>query len=148
MTSTILSKDIFPLDYRPKIDTPVLDLESSFCWKEDNIIFIFPKIDKPFNKKIAVRQNLRVKKELMEMGKLYCMVCDVRNSEPIDKETREYYGSKEAGENLSAFIFIVDSAFSRVIANFFLNLKKATVPIKMFNKVSEAKKWSNKLFLN
>ena len=63
----------------------------------------------------------------------------------MDNETRDFYSSEEASKDLFAFVFVVDSIFSQLIANFFVNLKTMPVPVRMFNKIIKAENWLNDL---
>ena len=136
---------VFPNDFCPDDDSKILDLPASYAWKKDRFIFVYPKPSNVFTRVLAIQQTVIVSEKFFEKGKDYAVICDVRNANQIDKETRDYYSSPEAAKDLFAFVFIVDSIFSQVIANFFINMKTTPIPVRMFNDVAKAENWLNEL---
>ncbi|GEM_PF-5771102 len=136
---------VFPNDFKPGDETKVLDLPSSYIWKKDSFIFVYPKPNTVLTRDLAIQQTAIVSELFFEKENKYAIVCDVRKSNPIDKETRDYYSSPEAAKDLFAFVFIVDSIFSQVIANFFINMKTTPIPVRMFNDINKADNWLNEL---
>ena len=59
----------------------------------------------------------------------------------IDKPARKYLASSEATEGLAATAIIVNSPFSRFLGNFFLEVNKTKMPVKIFSNIPRAKKW-------
>jgi len=136
---------VFPNDFKPDDETKILDLPSSYVWKKDSLIFVYPKPNTFLTRDFAIQQTVIVSELFFEKGNKYAIICDVRKSNPIDKETRDYYSSPEAAKDLFAFVFIVDSIFSQVIANFFINMKATPIPVRMFNDINKADNWLNEL---
>ena len=59
----------------------------------------------------------------------------------IDKPAREYLSSDEATVGLVASAILVNSKFSSFLGNFFLNVNKTKMPVKIFSDISNAEKW-------
>lgn len=59
----------------------------------------------------------------------------------MDKAAREYLASDEAIQGLTASAIIVHSSFSSFLGNFFLNVNKPRIPVKIFYKRAGAEKW-------
>ena len=136
---------VFPEDFCPDENSDVIELPATYVWKKNQLIYIFPKPDKVFNVDLAKEQSRVVSDLFMLTGKKYALICDVRKAKQIDNETRDFYSSEEASKDLFAFVFVVDSIFSQLIANFFVNLKTMPIPVRMFNKISKAENWLNDL---
>ena len=136
---------VFPIDFCPDDNTDIIELPATYVWKKNQLIYIFPKPNKIFNVELAKQQSRAVSDLFMIEGKKYALICDVRKAKQIDNETRDYYSSEEASKDLYAFVFVVDSIFSQLIANFFVNLKTMPIPVRMFNKISKAENWLNDL---
>ena len=109
------------------------------------MIYVFSKPDKVFNVDLAKEQSRVVSDLFMVDGNKYALICDVRKAKQIDNKTRDFYSSEESSKDLFAFVFVVDSIFSQLIANFFVNLKTMPIPVRMFNKISKAEDWLNDL---
>ena len=130
----------FPDDFKPLQGVETFSTESSVNWLHEEILFIYAKsdiehdIDQAKKGKELIRQILN--------DKDVPMICDVRTSIPLNKEVRDFYGTDEGLKNCKSFTFIVDTAFSRVVANFFMGFKKLPIPIRMFSSVKEAIEWS------
>jgi hypothetical protein len=59
----------------------------------------------------------------------------------IAKPAREYLASEEGTRGLLAAAIIVNSPFSQVLGNFFLEVNKTKLPVKIFTNVSRAEAW-------
>ena len=136
---------VFPEDFYPDDNSDVIVLPATYVWKKNQLIYIYPKPNKIFDIKLAKEQTRAVSDLFIVRGKKYALICDVRKAKQIDNETRGYYSSEEASKDLYAFVFIVDSIFSQLIANFFVNLKSMPIPVRMFNNFNKAQNWLNDL---
>jgi hypothetical protein len=63
---------------------------------------------------------------------------DIRNSGPIDRDARKAYATAEL---VSAQAMLVNSHFSRIVANMFIRFTLPRFPIKVFNIEAEAIDW-------
>ncbi len=66
------------------------------------------------------------------------VLVDIRNVRSIDREARDCYSKSTARR---AVALLVASPVTKVIANFFLGLNRAVVPVKVFNHESAAIHW-------
>jgi len=136
---------VFPKDCTPQIEDSVIELPATYVWKKNQFIYIYPKPNETFNVQLARDQSRAIRDLFFVKESKYALICDVRKAKQIDNETRDYYSSEEASKDLFAFVFIVDSIFSQIIANFFVNLKSMPIPVRMFNSPDKAEKWLNEL---
>ena len=93
-----------------------------------------------------VPHTLSTMKETAEMikkilkGKKVCTVADNTNSQPINKEIRDYLG-KELPNIYKAIASISNSVLGKTIVNFYFKLKPPPFPTRIFNTEKEAKEW-------
>lgn len=73
-------------------------------------------------------------------GKKFCILSDVTNSTPNNKETREFV-AVEFPKIVTALAMVSASPLGRMVANLFFALKPTPYPAKMFNSEAEAKEW-------
>ena len=139
----ILSQAIsFPADFKPNNGAVVHELLGSSIWAEGDVVYIYPKPGIEHDISIAKEQTIVFQQEIVEQDKQYALICDIRHTNPIDKECRDYYSADGAAQNVSSFSFLVDSKFSMVMANFFIGLTTLKVKVKMFTSTSQAVSWS------
>ena len=69
------------------------------------------------------------------------LLVDIRNQRSISREARQFYSSKEFKDNVTAIALIVESAISKVMANFYLGLNKPPYPTRLFTNEDEAIDW-------
>ena len=132
----------YPADFKPGRSVVVHDLLGSSMWAEGEVVYIYPKPGIQHDIHIAKEQTKVFQQKIVEKGKQYALICDIRHTNPIDKQCRDYYSSDGPAQNVSAFSFLVDSKFSMVMANFFLGLTTLKVKVKMFTSTSQALSWS------
>lgn len=132
----------FPADFKPGRGVVVHDLLGSSMWAEGEMVYIYPKPGIEHDISIAKEQTSVFQQEIVEQDKQYALICDIRHTNPIDKQCRDYYCSDGAAQNVSAFSFLVGSKFSMVMANFFLGLTTLNFKVKMFTSAPQAVNWS------
>lgn len=71
------------------------------------------------------------------------MFVDGTTVKSITKEARDFFGSEEGSELLSASAIYTNSRLSAFLANFFIkvNLTKTKVPVKLFTDKDKAIQW-------
>ncbi len=69
------------------------------------------------------------------------VLVDVRNLLTIDKESRNYFASKEAGKLILAGAIYLDSPIARFLGNVFLSIDKPVTPAKLFTDKEKAIRW-------
>ena len=105
---------------------------------EDGIMVIKFKV-KNFDveaAKVTVASRLEVSK-----GISYPMMVDGREVSAISKEARDYFAIGDGASLLLATALVIDSVLGRFIGNFFLQINKPKVPIRLFADDKEAIKW-------
>ncbi|MCB1176851.1 MAG: hypothetical protein KDK36_04640, partial [Leptospiraceae bacterium] len=72
-----------------------------------------------------------------------CILVDARNVTGVNKQARDFLGSKESYHLLNAAAIITGSSLSVFLSNFFLkvNLKRSNVPIRLFTDKDKARNW-------
>ncbi len=71
-------------------------------------------------------------------GPVLVMV-DMRNVVSMDRPSREFFMNHS--EDYRAVALVVGSAATRMMANFFLGLKRGDIPVKMFTADEDALAW-------
>lgn len=91
--------------------------------------------------------NLEVAKEIVRIRILFTegkkMPAMIKSEGIISmtKPARQFLASDEAITGLSASAIIVNSGFSRFLGNFFVQVNKTKLPVKIFSDVGRAEKW-------
>jgi len=132
----------YPNDFMPDVGVEVHDLYGSYMWTKAHVVYILPKPGIEHTVALAKEQIKQFQAKVVENDKQYALICDIRQSDPIDKECRNYYLSDKATKNVVSFSFLVDSQFSMVMANFFIGLTTLKVKVKMFSSAPKAVNWS------
>jgi hypothetical protein len=102
-------------------------------------------IDQEYPESIDVTFN--DSKEELSVIREFCkdrkrpMIVDIRNVRTVQRESRQFYSSDEMVRHLSAAALLVGNPVSRIIANFFLGINKANLPVRLFTSKSQAIKW-------
>ena len=68
------------------------------------------------------------------------VVC-LTNIKTVSKESRDIYSSDEMGDTISAAALLVGNPVSRIMGNFYIGINKTKMPVRMFTRRDEAKKW-------
>lgn len=71
-------------------------------------------------------------------GKVLSLV-DLRDVRSIDRPAREFF--MEANGGYQAVALLAGSAATRMLANFFMGLKRGAIPVKMFTAEAPAVEW-------
>ena len=71
-------------------------------------------------------------------GKVLSLV-DLRRVASIDRPAREFF--MDRNPNYRAVALIAASASTRMLANFFMGLKRGVIPVKMFTSEADAVAW-------
>ena len=59
----------------------------------------------------------------------------------VSKESRDIYSSDDMGNILSAAALIVGNPVSRIMGNFYMGINKTKMPVRMFTRMDQARKW-------
>lgn len=82
----------------------------------------------------AVDQEIKA----LGRGKVLSLV-DLREVESIDRPAREFF--MDQNSDYRAVAMVVNSPSTRMLANFFMGLKRGAIPVKMFTSEPEAISW-------
>lgn len=75
-------------------------------------------------------------------GEVRPLLVDFKNMKSQTKECRDYFAKDPAHmKTHSAAALVVNSALTRMIANFFIGLNKAARPVRLFDDRASALKW-------
>ncbi len=86
------------------------------------------------------RELIETIKKITE-NKTSPLLVDMRQQKSISREARQFYSRKETMDTVTALALIVESAISKVLANFFLGLNKPPYPTRLFTVEAEAIEW-------
>lgn len=78
--------------------------------------------------------------EIVKQGR-WGILTDLRSIKSISKEARDYYSKNEMAPGRVAIALLIDSYFSKVMANFFIGFSKPITPTQMFTSKEEAIEW-------
>ena len=69
------------------------------------------------------------------------MLVDGRDVSSITKEARDYFAKDDGIKLLLASALVADSVLGKFIGNFFLQINKPILPLRLFTDEKEAYKW-------
>ena len=72
-------------------------------------------------------------------GRQVLSLVDLRYVDTIDRPAREFF--MDSNPHYAAVALLAGSASTRMLANFFLGLKRGAIPVKMFTSESAALAW-------
>ncbi len=85
-------------------------------------------------------EECRIISEMSGFKKVPILV-DLNLVKSVCRESRMYYGGKEAEKIFKVAALLVGTKMSRVLGSFFIGLNKPTTPVKLFTSEKEALKW-------
>ena len=68
-------------------------------------------------------------------------IADISMVKRVPRETREYFSSPQAGQDLSAIAVVISNPVTRTMGNFFLKFHQPKYPFKLFTDLTEATVW-------
>lgn len=69
------------------------------------------------------------------------MLIDMRQLTSMSKEARTYYADDNSAKGRVAIALLIDSYFSKIMANFYISYSKPPYPVKLFTSKQEAIEW-------
>jgi hypothetical protein len=123
----------------PPKDAEVIEFPTSTIWfDEDGVLYSVSKKTPP----VSVEESKKTLEEFVRLtgGKKVCMIIDMTNASPTDKESREF-GAEVLPPLTKAIGMVSRSPMGRMIANLFFGLKPPPYPVKMFANEKDAKEW-------
>ncbi|MEM9672080.1 MAG: hypothetical protein AAF992_05765 [Bacteroidota bacterium] len=74
-------------------------------------------------------------------GKKVPAIVDISSVKHVDKATRIFFSSSEAGRDLLALAVILSNPVTRMMGNFFIKFYQPEYPFKFFTSLNEAVEW-------
>ena len=88
------------------------------------------------------KEDMELSEELMKDAGHFGTIIEMANIKSISKEARDWYSlvQNDNPRNISVAL-VVDSFYTRIIANFFLGFKNSRTIMKIFNEKDTAIEW-------
>lgn len=68
-------------------------------------------------------------------------IADISAVKQVPKDTREFFSSLQAGEDLPALAVVINNPVTRTMGNFFLKFHQPKYPFRLFTSMDEATLW-------
>ena len=107
-------------------------------WVEDGIMFARFKVP---TIEIETAKTCVVLRKEASQGLSYPVLIDARSVSNISKAARDYLASDEGTHLVVASALVIDSVVGKFLGNFFLQISKPKVPLRLFTTEQEAIKW-------
>ena len=107
----------------------------------DDVIFVDCKENAEIELKDAI-EDMELSEKLVAEVNYFATIIDTANIKSISKEARDWYSQAQNDNprNVSVAL-IVNSFYTRIIANFFLGFKNSRTEMKIFNEKDDAIEW-------
>jgi hypothetical protein len=107
----------------------------------DDVIFVDCKENAEIELKDAI-EDMELSEALVADVSYFATIIDTANIKGISKEARDWYSQvqNDNPRNVSVAL-IVNSFYTRIIANFFLGFKNSRTEMKIFNEKDDAIEW-------
>ena len=88
------------------------------------------------------KEDMQLSEKLVAEVNYFATIIDTANIKSISKEARDWYSQSQNDNprNVSVAL-IVNSFYTRIIANFFLGFKNSRTEMKIFNEKDDAIEW-------
>lgn len=106
---------------------------------DDNIIYAVMKKGADENLQDA-QANVAACRQLAN-GRRLPILCDYRQIRKQSREAQIYYANDEVSNTYSACAILVENPVSKMVANFFLGLRKPKTPTRLFTDEKMALAW-------
>jgi len=88
------------------------------------------------------KEDMKLSQELIAGVSRYGTIIDTANIKSITKEARDWYSQVQNDNPHNICVaLVVNSFYTRIIANFFLGFSNSRTEMKIFNEKDEAIKW-------
>lgn len=114
----------------------------SKAWLVSNsIIFVECKANAEIQLEDA-KEDMELSEKLVAEVNYFATIIDTANIKSVSKEARDWYSQSQNDNprNVSVAL-IVNSFYTRIIANFFLGFKNSRTEMKIFNEKDDANEW-------
>ncbi|MGZ5243479.1 MAG: DUF7793 family protein [Bacteroidia bacterium] len=110
------------------------------AWYDNNIVFAEFKINKLDLE--AAKQTVMLRLGMVQ-GVNHLVLIDAQNVKTITKEARDYFASDEGTKFIIASALVLDSTVGKILGNFFLQISRPKVPLRLFTNKGDALEWLN-----
>ena len=90
---------------------------------------------------LATAQEATLIRQKVLGDRIVPSIADISVVKRVPKETREFFSSSQAGEDLSALAVVISNPVTRTMGNFFLKFHQPKYPFKFFTTLDEATVW-------
>ena len=114
----------------------------SIAWQvAEDIIYVECKENAEIELEDA-KEDMPLSEELMKDASHFVTIIEMANIKSVSKEARDWYSKiqNDNPRNISVAL-VVDSFYTRIIANFFLGFKNSRTIMKIFNEKDLAIEW-------
>lgn len=112
----------------------------SYLWLDDDGILIAVNKPKALDTLNDALEKIAIVEQLSN-GVPRPLLVDATETKSVAREAREAYAQAGTDGKVKALAVVTGSVFSSIIANFFLNFHKPSIPVKLFNSRKPAKEW-------
>ena len=125
----------------PPKDTKILESRTGIYW-HDRVTKITYAIAKPDFTQTLEDGKANFQRILEVNDNQSCpLVVDIRDSNSIDKQCRDYYASDDYVRAYKACAILIGNEVSRIIGNFFMGFNKPKKTTKLFTDEAKAVEW-------
>ncbi|RYD78221.1 MAG: hypothetical protein EOP53_11575 [Sphingobacteriales bacterium] len=109
-------------------------------WCENDVMYA--EFKTPVMDLAAAKESVSARLNAAE-GKDYVFLIDATRVNSITKEARDYLASDEGSQQIIASALVIDSKVGKLLGNFFLQINKPKIPLKLFTNKTDALDWLN-----
>lgn len=127
------------------MENPSFENDSVLFELKDGILYGYykvPEID------LTTAQEATIMRQKVIGDRIVPSIADISVVKRVPKETREFFSSPQAGEDLSALAVVVSNPVTRTMGNFFLKFHQPKYPFKLFTSLDEATSWISQFVVN
>lgn len=125
----------------------MIDTKTTKFWLVNaHILIAEPKKGADITLKDAI-EGVAIVVKMAKSGK-WVLVVDMRQVNSVTKEARDYYSNDDVASGRCGIAMLVNSYFSKIIANFFIAYAKPAYPIQLFTSKEKAIHWLKTLLKN
>ncbi len=104
-------------------------------WVEEGILFFIYKLNMILD--ISVARSVVKARLRLQQGKVYPILCDIRQLKTSSKAAREYL-AVDGCLNALAVAFVIEESYFGTMMSAFREISKPNVPVETFTTTSEA----------
>lgn len=122
----------------------VIETHTARIWITDGGILRILVVAGSEQTQADVEESMSHVAELRKAKKLPLLM-DIRESNGIDREGRQYSASDGVGQHITGMAVLMNSVFSRVMGNFWIRTTQPLFPTQLFTSEEKAIEWLKSL---